>query len=114
MIEISSERPSRSPDHSRKDASNSGSTLFVSRCHVSLLHVVSSAETAPVRTLSMVIGAGGSAVTGARKGFLRAAWLIEAAVARYQASRGVGGAAVGSGRESKVVVEKRPEVLRCR
>lgn len=36
---------------------------------------------------------------GVRKGFLHAAWLTEAAMARYQTSRGVGGAVAGSGRE---------------
>ena len=48
----------------------------------------------------MVIGAGGSAVT-VHEGLLNAAWLTEAAMARYQTSRGVGGAGVGSGRESR-------------
>jgi hypothetical protein len=49
----------------------------------------------------MVIGACGSAVTGVLTGLLNAAWLTEAAMARYQTSRGVGGAAVESGRESR-------------
>lgn len=48
----------------------------------------------------MVIGACGSAVRVC-EGLLNAAWLTEAAMARYQTSRGVGGAAVGSGRESR-------------
>jgi hypothetical protein len=47
----------------------------------------------------MVIGVCGSAVTGVRKRLLNAAWLTEAVMARYQTSRGVGGAEVGSGRE---------------
>ena len=37
----------------------------------------------------MVIGACGSAVTGVLTGLLNAAWLTEAAMARYQTSRGV-------------------------